>query len=188
MHNGSGGLFWSSRIEEFEPGLARDQLGSRLRAVRQERLKLTLAEFGRRVAQAADRQRAFSNVTVANWESGRQEPNFLTLQAIARLAHLPLCYFAGIGELDDYPRIDWFRTLDHTSDARLLRVTNSLKALSPARLRLTFAAIRGLLEGFEQVGQEPAESADPAAQVAGGPRRLEPAGRGRQPDLGEATG
>ena len=156
MSTNPNGLFWSSRLEEADPQVARDELGARLRAVRQQRLNLTLAEFGRRVAEAAGRQRAFSNVTVANWESGRQEPNFLTLQAIARLAHLPLCYFAGVGQPDDYPRINWFRTLDHTSDARLLRVSSYLKELSPARLRLTFAALHGLLEGIEQAAQEPA--------------------------------
>jgi transcriptional regulator with XRE-family HTH domain len=142
--------FWNERLQETEPGSARAALGGRLRAVRQHRLGLTLAEFGRRVAEAADRRRSFSNVTVANWESGRQEPNFATLQAIAHLAHLPLCFFAGIGELDEFPRINWFDTLNHTNDAQLRRLSGELHELSPDRQRLVFAAIGGLLEGLEQ--------------------------------------
>ncbi len=158
MSTASSALFWNNRLEEAEPGTARAALGGRLRAVRQHRLGLTLAEFGRQVAEQAGRRRAFSNVTVANWESGRQEPNFTTLQAIAHLAHLPLCFFAGIGELDEFPRIDWFNTLNHTHDAQLRRLSGELQELSPARRRLVFAAIGGLLEGLEQEQARAAQS------------------------------
>jgi transcriptional regulator with XRE-family HTH domain len=150
MSTAPSALFWNERLQETEPGGARAALGGRLRAVRQQRLGLTLAEFGRRVAEAAGRRRAFSNVTVANWESGRQEPNFATLQAIAHLAHLPLCFFAGIGELDEFPRVNWFTTLKHGNDAQLRRLGDELQQLSDSRRRLVFAAIAGLLEGLEQ--------------------------------------
>ncbi|MFN2577767.1 MAG: diaminopimelate epimerase, partial [Pyrinomonadaceae bacterium] len=41
-------------------------------------------------------------VTISNWETGRQEPSFEALVAIARLTQLPLRYFAGVGELGSF--------------------------------------------------------------------------------------
>ncbi len=159
----SNGLFWSVRLCEIEPQAAREELGPRLRKVRQQRLGLTLAEFGRRVAEVSGRQRAFSNVTVANWESGRQEPSFATIQAIARLAELPLSYFAGVGDLDDYPRVDWFAPLDHSNDARLRRLLNAILELPLPQRRLATAALQGLVEGLARlrslVDEEPMQAA-----------------------------
>ena len=156
MNNTSNGHFWTLRLFEVEPGQARAGLGQRLRAVRQRRLNLTLAEFGRQVAELSGRTRSFSNVTVANWESGRQEPNFATLNAIARLADLPLCYFAGVGQLDDFPRIDWFALQEHTSDSRLRRLVTDLQELSPSQRRLAMSAIEGLLEGLHKANKRAA--------------------------------
>lgn len=146
----ANGQFWSVRLFEVEPGQARAGLGQRLRAVRQRRLGLTLAEFGRQVAELSGRGRSFSNVTVANWESGRQEPNFATLNAIAQLADLPLCYFAGVGDLDEFPRINWFAAMDHTNDSRLRRLVGDLQGMSPAQRRVAMSAIEGLLEGLHR--------------------------------------
>lgn len=144
------GQFWGMRLFEVEPGAARAGLGQRLRAVRQRRLNLTLAEFGRQVAELSGRSRSFSNVTVANWESGRQEPNFATLNAIARLADLPLCYFAGVGDLDEFPRIDWFAESEHANDGRLRRLVGELQELPAAQRRLAMSAMEGLLEGLHK--------------------------------------
>jgi transcriptional regulator with XRE-family HTH domain len=159
MNNTSNGQFWTLRLFEVEPGQARAGLGQRLRAVRQRRLNLTLAEFGRQVAELSGRTRSFSNVTVANWESGRQEPNFATLNAIARLADLPLCYFAGVGQLDDFPRIDWFVLQEHTSDSRLRRLVTDLQELSSSQRRLAMSAIEGLLEGLHKANKRAATEA-----------------------------
>ena len=75
---------------------------------RKTRLKnMPLEEIGRQVAKLMGRARAFSNVTVSNWETGRQEPSWEALVSIARLTHLPLRYFAGVGEADDYPLAHW---------------------------------------------------------------------------------
>jgi transcriptional regulator with XRE-family HTH domain len=139
-----------------EAGAARAGLGQRLRAVRQRRLGVTLAEFGRKVAEGSGRGRSFSNVTVANWESGRQEPNFATLNAIAQLADLPLCYFAGVGDLDEFPRVDWFAEMEHGNDSRLRRLVGELQDLSPGDRRLAMGAIEGLLEGLHKSNQRAA--------------------------------
>lgn len=91
-----------------EPGSVRAALGPRIRRARVVRLKgLNLEEFGRMIAEEMGRSRSFSNVTISNWETGRQEPSFEALVAISRLTRLPLRYFAGVGEMDDYPHIAW---------------------------------------------------------------------------------
>lgn len=146
------------RLIEVEPGAARAGLGQRLRAVRQRRLNLTLAEFGRQVAELSGRSRSFSNVTVANWESGRQEPNFATLNAIARLSDLPLCYFAGVGELDEFPRVDWFTESEHANDASLRRLIGDLQGLPARDRRMAMLAIEGLLEGLHKARKRAAEA------------------------------
>ena len=147
------------RLMELEPGAARAGLGQRLRAVRQRRLNLTLAEFGRQVAELSGRRRSFSNVTVANWESGRQEPNFATLNAIARLADLPLCYFAGVGELDEFPRIDWFTESEHGNDSTLRRLIGDLQSLGAGERRMAMMAIEGMLEGLHKARKRDAAEA-----------------------------
>jgi len=154
----NSGQFWSVRLFEVEAGVARAGLGQRVRAVRQRRLNLTLAEFGRQVAELSGRGRSFSNVTVANWESGRQEPSFATLQAIARLAHLPLCYFAGVGEVAEFPRINWFAEMDHSNDGRLRRIFAQLQELPTAQRRLAASALEGLIEGLSRAEEETDES------------------------------
>ena len=148
MTTEGNGQLWSEEPLEVDPGAARAGLGVRLRNVRQRRLGLTLAEFGKRVAELSGRPRVFSNVTVANWESGRQEPNFATLQAIAGLADLPLAYFAGVGELDDFPRVNWFTEVEHANDGRLREALNGLQELPAEQRRLAMAALTGLLEGL----------------------------------------
>jgi transcriptional regulator with XRE-family HTH domain len=100
------------------------------------------------VAELSGRPRVFSNVTVANWESGRQEPNFATLQAIAGLADLPLAYFAGVGELEDFPRVNWFTEVEHANDGRLREALNGLQELPAEQRQLAMGALTGLLEGL----------------------------------------
>src|SRR3712207_2732832 len=88
------------------PGTYKRELGARIRAARKARLDgLTLETFGRDVAKILGRGRPFSNVTVSNWETGRQEPSWEAQVAIARLTGLPLEYFAGVGGLEDYPAL-----------------------------------------------------------------------------------
>jgi transcriptional regulator with XRE-family HTH domain len=151
---------WSDRPFEVEPGAVRAGLGRRLRAVRQRRVKLTLAEFGRQVAELAGRRRVFSNVTVANWESGRQEPNFATLQAIARLADLPLAYFAGVGDMDEFPRVNWFAETEHANDSRLRESRSALQSLPDPQRRIAISALTGLLEGLEKAVRNGSHSSD----------------------------
>jgi transcriptional regulator with XRE-family HTH domain len=150
----ANGQFWSIRAVEMDPAAARAGLGKRLRAVRQHRLNLTLAEFGKQVASLSGRNRSFSNVTVANWESGRQEPSFATLQAIARLSDLPLCYFASVGELEEFPRINWFATENHENDNRLRRLFGELQNLPSDERRLALGALEGLIEGLHKAEQQ----------------------------------
>ena len=168
MTTEENGQLWSEEPLEVDPGAARAGLGARLRSVRQRRLGLTLAEFGKRVAELSGRPRMFSNVTVANWESGRQEPNFATLQAIAGLADLPLAYFAGVGALDDFPRINWFTEVEHANDSRLREALSALQELPAEQRRLAMAALTGLLEGLHTAyrqahhlnGRDPSGAAD----------------------------
>ena len=148
MNINSNGPLWTFCTFDADPATARAELGGRVRRVRQRRLNLTLAEFGRQVAELSGRNRSFSNVTVANWESGRQEPSFATLQAICRLAKLPLSYFAGVGDVDDWPRIDWFRPLEHGNDPRLRRIFGQIQGLPDRERRTAMAAIEGLIEGL----------------------------------------
>ena len=75
-------------------------------------------------------------------------------------------FFAGSGELDEYPRINWFSPLDHSHDAQLRQLSGDLQALSPARRRLVFASIGGLLEGLEQERVRP-DSNDGVSRAAG---------------------
>ena len=52
------------------PGEIRKALGGRIRIARKTRLNnMPLEEFGRQVAKMMGRPRAFSNVTVSNWET-----------------------------------------------------------------------------------------------------------------------
>ena len=147
MSNNSGQIA-SFRLLEIAPGTARAGLGLRVRAVRQKRVNLTLAEFGRQVAELSGRARSFSNVTVANWESGRQEPSFATLQAIARLAQLPLCYFAGVGDVNSWPRIRWQVSATHANDSQLRNLAGDLAGLPDSQRDLALGAIEGLIEGL----------------------------------------
>jgi transcriptional regulator with XRE-family HTH domain len=79
-------------------------LGERIREARKVRCDtMTLEAFGRRIAEELGRNRSFSNVTVSNWETGRQEPSWEALIAMACLTHLPLEYFAGVGTVQAYP-------------------------------------------------------------------------------------
>src|SRR5213595_3898441 len=111
--------------ESFErqpgrPGAVRAELGPRIRRARLQRLRgRNLEDFGREIAEVVGRTRPYSNVTISNWETGRQEPSFEALVAIARLTHLPLRYFAGIGEMEDYPFIDWLAPPRENQTGRL---------------------------------------------------------------------
>jgi transcriptional regulator with XRE-family HTH domain len=81
-------------------------LGQRIRKARKARLKgMNLEVFGREIARAMGRGRAFSNVTISNWETGRQEPSWEALVGIVKTTCLPLEYFAGVGKVEDYPEV-----------------------------------------------------------------------------------
>ena len=138
------------KLLEVDPAAVRAGLGARVRHVRQERLRVTLAEFGRQVAEQSGRRAAFSNVTVANWESGRQEPSLASLAAIARLAQLPLCYFAGVGHPDEYPRINWLVRANHANDGQLQRALAQIAQLPAPQRHFAIAAVKGLLEGVQR--------------------------------------
>jgi transcriptional regulator with XRE-family HTH domain len=123
-----------------EPGAVRAALGPRIRQARLERLHgENLEIFGRRIAEYMERKRAFSNVTISNWETGRQEPSFEALVAIAKLTCLPLRYFAGVGELSDYPSIDWLDR-EHQGDSPALASLLATSSRLPEHKRLLLEA------------------------------------------------
>jgi transcriptional regulator with XRE-family HTH domain len=137
-----------------EPGSVRAALGPRIRRARVERLRgMNLEEFGRRIAEAMERKRAFSNVTISNWETGRQEPSFEALVAIACLTCLPLYYFAGVGEMDDYPHIDWLAPGDPSASRQLLELFKQLDALTGWKRALALSQVKSLLSDLHRLSE-----------------------------------
>lgn len=130
-----------------EPGGVRAALGPRIRRARLNRLHgLNLEAFGRRIAELMGRKRAFSNVTISNWETGRQEPSFEALVAIARLTHLPLRYFAGVGDMQDYPMIDWLVSERDVDVADLNAVLLRSRALSEPARQVVDSQLKSLID------------------------------------------
>jgi transcriptional regulator with XRE-family HTH domain len=129
-----------------EPGTVRATLGPRIRRARTRRLQgMNLEEFGRRIAEVMGRKRQFSNVTISNWETGRQEPSFEALVAIAGLTRLPLYYFAGVGEMDDYPQIDWLAEGGCASTEHLRELVRQIDALPGWKRELAISQLKSLL-------------------------------------------
>ena len=128
-------------------GEIRKALGGRIRVARKTRLSnMPLEEFGRQVAKLMGRARAFSNVTVSNWETGRQEPSWEALVSIARLTHLPLHYFAGVGNVEDYPLAHWLDASQNELDARVRTLVSAVQRLDADRQRLVVRQIENLVE------------------------------------------
>lgn len=129
-----------------EPGSVRAALGPRIRRARVVRLKgLNLEEFGRQIAEEIGRSRAFSNVTISNWETGRQEPSFEALVAISRLTRLPLRYFAGAGEMDDYPHIEWLTEGGCNATRQVTELLGRLESLPDWERQLVVSQVMALL-------------------------------------------
>jgi transcriptional regulator with XRE-family HTH domain len=145
---------------DVEPGVVRATLGPRIRRARFERLHgLSLETFGRQIAEVMQRKRAFSNVTISNWETGRQEPSFEALVAIARLTRLPLRYFAGVGELEDYPRIDWLAPERSDDVGNLEDLIQRARRLPQHAGRLIEAQINSLVDDLYRLdGKDPVGS------------------------------
>jgi transcriptional regulator with XRE-family HTH domain len=133
--------------QDNEPGDVRAALGPRIRRARLRRLHgRNLETFGRQIAELMGRRRAFSNVTISNWETGRQEPSFEALVAIARLTQLPLRYFAGIGEMEDYPAIDWLAPPCETQADRLRDALLRARSLPTRAQELILAQLKSLID------------------------------------------
>lgn len=130
-----------------EPGTVRASLGPRIREARLERLHgQNLEVFGREIAALMGRKRAFSNVTISNWETGRQEPSFEALVAIAQLTQLPLRYFAGVGQMQEYPAIDWLGGERGEEPAELHRLLVEASRLPDRQRELLEAQLHSLVE------------------------------------------
>ena len=52
-------------------------------------------------------------------------------------------YFAGVGELDDFPRVNWFTEVEHANDGRLREALSGLQELPTAQRQLAMAALTG---------------------------------------------
>ncbi len=128
-------------------GEIRKALGGRIRVARKTRLNnMPLEEFGRQVAKLMGRARAFSNVTVSNWETGRQEPSWEALVSIARLTHLPLRYFAGVGDVESYPLASWMESKPNGLDARLRTLASAVQRLDARQQRLVVKQMENMLD------------------------------------------
>jgi transcriptional regulator with XRE-family HTH domain len=139
--------------ETVEPGAVRAVLGPRIRRARLERLNgMSLEIFGQKIATEMGRTRAFSNVTISNWETGRQEPSFEALVAIARLTRLPLRYFAGVGELDDYPPIDWLAGGRLEATDQLRQTLLQVSELSGSTRELVVSQLKSLIGDLYRYG------------------------------------
>jgi len=146
------------------PGEIKKALGGRIRAARKARLNnMPLEEFGRQVASLIGRARAFSNVTVSNWETGRQEPSWEALVSIARLTQLPLRYFAGVGDLEDYPMTRWQEPQRLELDPPLRTLVGAVQRLESAQQRLVIRQIESLIEALHEEDLFPAASSPAAA-------------------------
>lgn len=133
------------------PGEIRRALGARIRAARKQRVQnMPLEEFGRQVARLMGRPRPFSNVTVSNWETGRQEPSWEALISIARLTHLPLRYFAGAGELADYPLSEWLEPSGRSLDPCVRTLVGAVQRLEASHQRIVLRQVESLLNALEQ--------------------------------------
>jgi transcriptional regulator with XRE-family HTH domain len=136
-----------------EPGSVRSALGPRIRRARVVRLRgLNLEEFGRMIAEEMGRSRPFSNVTISNWETGRQEPSFEALVAISRLTKLPLRYFAGVGEMEDYPEIDWLADGTCNVTQRVSELLGQLRRLPEWQRELVVSQLQALLGALHRLG------------------------------------
>lgn len=135
-----------------QPGEIRAVLGPRIRRARVNRLRgLSLEVFGREIANALGRKRPFSNVTISNWETGRQEPSFEALVAIADLTHLPLRYFAGVGDLDDYPFVNWLADEQPGEIERLVRALLRARSLPERQQRIVIAQVKSLVSDLHRL-------------------------------------
>ena len=146
-------------------GEIRKALGGRIRAARKTRLSnMPLQEFGLQVSRLMGRPRAFSNVTVSNWETGRQEPSWEALVAIARLTHLPLHYFAGVGKVEDYPLSRGPEPKRDELDARLRTLVGAVQRLDPTQQRLVTRQVESLVDAFHEGDVYGAASAKTTAE------------------------
>jgi transcriptional regulator with XRE-family HTH domain len=115
---------------------------------------MPLEEFGRQVARMMGRARAFSNVTVSNWETGRQEPSWEALVSIARLTHLPLRYFAGVGNVEDYPLAHWMEPRAQELDSRIRTLVSAVQRLDAPQQRLVVRQVESLLDALREDGTD----------------------------------
>lgn len=139
--------------ESVEPGEVRASLGPRIRRARLERLNgMSLEVFGQRIAAEMGRSRAFSNVTISNWETGRQEPSFEALVAIVRLTRLPLRFFAGAGDLADYPVIDWLSNGELENTDRLRRTLRDTRELPGKSQEIVVSQLKSLVGDLYRIG------------------------------------
>ena len=131
----------------------RKVLGQRIRAARHGRLgRMPLEAFGRAVAEALGRPRPFSNVTVSNWETGRQEPSWGALVAIARLTALPLEYFAGVGALEAYPPADALTAAGESEGGELGILAEALRRTDRGRQHLVLGQATALAADLRAEG------------------------------------
>ena len=129
-------------------------LGKRIREARKVRCDdMTLEKFGRQVAEVMGRPRSFSNVTISNWETGRQEPSWEALLAIVRLTHLPLEYFAGEGTLEDSPPEPAAGAATEQSDPRLVSLVAAVQRSSPQVQVLILDQLAALIASLRRAGR-----------------------------------
>ena len=135
-------------------GTFKRELGPRIRAARRARLGgMTLETCGREVARALGRSRPFSNVTVSNWETSRQEPSWEGLVAIAQVTCLPLEYFAGVGALEDYPAIDGVSEPSAQLMPPLQSLLAAFQRLDAEQQRVMLSQVEALLESLGESGR-----------------------------------
>jgi transcriptional regulator with XRE-family HTH domain len=114
---------------------------------------MSLEIFGQKIAVEMGRPRSFSNVTISNWETGRQEPSFEALVAIARLTQLPLRYFAGVGALEDYPPIDWLVGGRVETTERLRQILLQVSELPGTTRELVVSQLKSLVGDLYRFGE-----------------------------------
>ena|SRR5918992_1196162 len=128
-------------------GEMRVTLGGRIRAARRARSGgMTLEQFGWELARLMGRPRPFDKMAVSYWETDRREPSWEALVAMARLTRLPLEYFAGVGQLEDYPVLCPTAAREQPLDPRLETLIWAAQQFDPPHQRLVIRQLEDLLQ------------------------------------------
>ena len=115
---------------------AKNIIGERIRTLRLSH-NMTQADLAKSLNQ--------SQSSITMYETGRREPDFETLEALADIFNVPIIYFVNDGKIvtvyaDDYPEAK------NPEDDNLRLLIRGLNKLSPAEIEQTTNVFRAMFE------------------------------------------